>query len=58
MIKVYVSSTYEDLKEYRKAVCKVLRKVKKVNIIAMEDSVAKDERPLQVCLKDVASCDV
>jgi hypothetical protein len=45
------------LKEYRESVYDALRKVK-VDAIAMEDYVAKDQRPLQNCLEDVASCDI
>ena len=56
-LKVYISSTYEDLKEYREAVYDVLRKVK-ADTIAMEDYVAQDQRPLQTCLEDVASCHI
>ena len=28
------------------------------DVVAMEDYVAQDQRPLQKCLKDVASCDI
>lgn len=49
--KVYISSSYEDLKEYREAVYDGLRKVK-ADAIVMEDYVARDQRPLQKCLKD------
>ena len=57
MLKIYVSSTYEDLKEYRKAVYHALRRMRH-DVIAMEDYVAQDQRPVQYCLKDVASCDI
>ena len=56
-LKVYISSTYEDLKEYREAVYRTLRKMR-YDVIAMEDYVAQDQRPLQKCLEDVASCDI
>ena len=44
MPKIYISSTYEDLKDCREAVYDALRKVK-ADAIAMEDYVAKDQRP-------------
>ncbi|HSF49783.1 MAG TPA: DUF4062 domain-containing protein [Nitrososphaeraceae archaeon] len=47
----------EDLKEYREAVSHALRKVK-AEVIAMENYVAQDQRPLQKCLEDVASSDI
>jgi len=56
MNKVYVSSTYSDLVEFRRAVYDVLRKMR-YDVIAMEDYLSTDERPLDKCLNDVASCD-
>jgi GTPase SAR1 family protein len=55
--KIYISSTYEDLKEYRETVYRALRKMSH-DVIAMEDYVATDKRPLQKCLEDVVSCDI
>jgi len=55
--KIYISSTYEDLKEYRESVYDSLRKMRH-DVISMEDYVAQDQRPLQKCLQDVASCDI
>lgn len=57
MVKIYISSPYEDLKEYREAVYHALRQMKH-DVIAMEYYVATDQRPLQKCLEDVASCDI
>ena len=57
MTKIYISSTYEDLREYREAVYHALRKIK-ADVIAMEEYVAKNQRPLQKCLEDVASSDI
>ena len=57
MAKIYISSTFEDLKVYRKAVYDVLNQLGH-KVIAMEDYVASDKRPLQQCLTDVASCDI
>jgi len=58
MTKVYVSSTFADLKDFREAVYRLLAKVPGREIHAMEDYVASDERPLDRCLQDVAACDV
>ena len=58
MARVYISSTYEDLKEHREAVERALRKVSGIEISRMEDYVADDARPLDKCLRDVRSCDV
>jgi hypothetical protein len=57
MVRVYVSSTYADLKEYRGAVHHALRQLGH-HVVAMEDYVAADARPADKCLADVASCDV
>ena len=54
MAKVYISSTYGDLKDHRTSVYEILKK--QHDVIAMEDYVAADERPLTKCLKDVGSC--
>jgi hypothetical protein len=57
MAKVYLSSTYTDLVEYREAAYRTLRKMRH-DVIAMEDYVATDERPLRKCLEDVGGCDI
>lgn len=57
MAKIYISSTYIDLKEYREAVYHTLRQLGH-DAIAMEDYVATDQRPLSKCLADVAGCDL
>jgi uncharacterized protein DUF4062 len=54
---VYLSSTYKDLIEHRKAVAHILRKMNKI-VVSMEDYTASDERPLDKCLADVAACDI
>jgi hypothetical protein len=55
--KIYVSSTYSDLKNYREEVYHTLRQLRH-DVIAMEDYVATDQRPLDKCLNDVATCDI
>jgi hypothetical protein len=57
MARVYVSSTYADLEAHRSAVYVALRALRH-DVIAMEDYVATDERPLARCLRDVAECDL
>ena len=57
MAKIYISSTYEDLKDHREAVYNTLRRWQH-NAIAMEDYVASDQRPLDKCLDDISQCDV
>jgi len=55
-MKIYISSTFVDLEAYRAAVAKVLRQLGH-EILAMEDYVAADNRPLVTCLKDVEEAD-
>ncbi|MBI4003059.1 MAG: SUMF1/EgtB/PvdO family nonheme iron enzyme [Nitrospira defluvii] len=57
MATIYLSSTYEDLKEYRRVVVEALRK-SGYQVIAMEDYVAADQRPVDQCLKDVEKADI
>ncbi|MFL6333476.1 MAG: DUF4062 domain-containing protein [Pyrinomonadaceae bacterium] len=57
MAKVYVSSTFNDLKECRARVNRALRKVGHEDV-AMEYYVAGGERPVERCLADVAECDL
>ena len=57
MTKIYLSSTYGDLKAYREGVYHTLRQMG-YDAIAMEDYVATDKRPLEKCLQDVAACDL
>ncbi len=57
MTTIYLSSTYEDLKKHRQAVFDALRQ-SGYRVIAMEDYVAKDDRPLETCLRDVDQADL
>jgi hypothetical protein len=52
MTTIYLSSAYEDLKDHRAAVFHALRR-SGYQVIAMEDFVARDDRPLNACLTDV-----
>ncbi len=56
MKKVYVSSTFNDLKDHRAAVAHALRKMN-YDVRCMEDYVATDERTDERCKQDVAGCD-
>lgn len=57
MATFYLSSTYEDLKDHRRVVYEALRKAGH-QVIAMEDYVAGDQRPVDKCLKDVEAADI
>jgi hypothetical protein len=57
MTTICLSSTYEDLKEYRRVVFDALRK-SDYQVRAMEDYVATDQRPVDKCLDDVAEADI
>ena len=57
MAKIYISSTYSDLKDFRAETYRALRKLQH-DVIAMEDYTAADQRPLDKCLADVAACDL
>ena len=57
MAKIYVSSTFVDLQEYREQVRIALRSVGHEDV-AMEYYTAGEERPVDKCLKDVAACDI
>ena len=56
MKRVYISSTYKDLIEYRSEAHSALRKMG-YHVICMEDYVAKDERTDERCTQDAASCE-
>ena len=52
MFPVYVSSTFKDLRSHRRAVADAARLLG-CQPIAMEDYVARDDRPLDACIADV-----
>src|SRR5215217_3936163 len=57
--RVYISSTYKDLKEHREKVIDFFQKFpEKFDLIAMEGYVAENITPLARCLQDVGSCDI
>ncbi len=57
MATIYLSSTYEGLKDYRGVVFEALRK-SGYHVMAMEDYVAADQRPVDKCLADVEKADI
>ena|GEM_PF-1904918 len=56
MAKIFISSTYEDLKSERGAVTQAVRRLGHT-ATAMEDDVASGKRPVDKCLEDVRNCD-
>jgi len=56
-MKIYVSSTFEDLREHRAALDTALRRMGH-DVIGMEHYVAQGSTPLEQCLADVRSADV
>ena len=59
MLKVYISSTYRDLKEHRQSVIDFFHHLKEqFTVICMEGYIAEDKTPVQKCLDDVRSCDI
>lgn len=57
MSTIYVSSTFIDLRDHRKAVSMAIRRLGHVDL-AMEYYVAEHARPLDRCLRDAGSCDL
>lgn len=57
--KVYISSTYQDLKLHRQAVWSVfLKNTECFEVHAMEGYVAESITPLSKCIADVAACNL
>lgn len=56
-MKVYLSSTYTDLVEYRERAYRTMRGLG-LNVRAMEDYSARDDRPVDACLADVEASDL
>ena len=56
-LTIYISSTFEDLKHFRRRVYDQLRSLRQ-DVIGMEDYVAADERPLVKCLREVREADM
>lgn len=56
-MKVYISSTYLDLIDYRAAVDRTLRRMGH-DVVGMEQYVAEGSKPVERCKADVIACDV
>ena len=54
-IPIFVGSTYQDLKEYRAKVKDTLTRMETF-VHGMEQFGARDENPLETCLKEVGKC--
>jgi Domain of unknown function (DUF4062) len=55
--RIYLSSTFNDLQPYRKAIYEELHRMRHA-VTAMEDYVARDDRPIDACVRDVAASDL
>lgn len=53
MARIYLSSTFQDLKDHREEVARSLRQLRH-EVVGMEDYVADGSRPLAKCLRDIA----
>jgi hypothetical protein len=53
-MKVYISSTYQDLVDYRAAVDRTLRRMGH-DLIGMEQYIAEGGKPVERCKADVVS---
>lgn len=56
-MKVFVSSTYVDLREHRRAVCDILLRLK-LQPVAMEFFGAEPTDPTSVCSQEIRDCDI
>jgi uncharacterized protein DUF4062 len=55
-MKVYISSTYQDLVDYRAAVDRTLRRMGH-DVIGMEQYIAEGSKPVERCKADVRAAD-
>ena len=55
-MKIYLSSTYRDLKDHRSMLATAMRKAK-YDVVMMEEYVARDEVVEFACQGDVVACD-
>ena len=55
MIKVFLSSTFEDLTEHRKAVLEVLHRMK-ADVEAMEYFGSRPDGPEAACIQEINEC--
>ena len=55
--KVFISSTYNDLVDYREAAIETIRRFGWFSV-AMEDFLSQDKRPKDLCIEEVKKCDL
>jgi hypothetical protein len=55
--RIYLSSTYSDLGRTRGLIAKAIERLQGHFVVGMESYLASDERPVDRCLADVATCD-
>jgi|GEM_PF-1311923 len=55
MAKIYISSTFEDLKDERKKAAQAVRRLEH-QAVCMEDYVSESRQPLEKCIEDVKQC--
>jgi len=58
LTNIFISSTFEDLKEHRRTVWEMLRKLPDVKVHGMEEFGARAETPLETCMAEVEQADV
>jgi hypothetical protein len=58
LTNIFISSTFEDLKEHRRTVWEMLRKRPDVKVHGMEEFGARAETPLETCMAEVEQADV
>src|SRR5437762_9067528 len=58
LTNIFISSTFEDLKEHRRSVWEMLRKRPDIKVHGMEEFGARAETPLETCLAEVEQADV
>jgi len=56
MAKIYISSTFEDLKDERKKAAQAVRRLEH-QAVCMEDYVSESRQPLEKCIHDVRQCE-
>jgi len=56
-MKIFISSTYEDLKTYRQSAIEVVNRYKYVPL-AMELFMARPQEPEKLCGKEIRECDI
>lgn len=55
--RIFISSTFEDLRAYREKVCEVLRRQKHI-LLGLQDYAASSNQPLEAALRDVEKCEI